>query len=262
MTEKPTREIQLSVELDATPDDVFRAVTEGTEVAKWLAPEARSTPPTGGNKARLWISWGGGMEAEKEIEIYDHPTHIRHESGKNAETKAPLYADWLIEARDGGTTTLRLVHSGFSVGADWDDDFDSHARGWKLMLQNLRHYFARHKHAPASHLAFMTKVESSRVSLWGALVAKLGLATEPKVGDAFRFTTASGETVTGVVDFASGSSDLGLVVRDYDDALLRFTMMGKPDGASTFVFGYAIAYGANQARAKELVDAGTRAVAP
>lgn len=256
MTSKKTRDIQLSVELDASPEDVFRAVTEGTEVAKWLAPEARSTPPQGDKKATIWISWGEGMSAEKEIEIYDAPNHVRHESGKNAETNAPLYADWLIEASGGGKTTLRLVHSGFSVGADWDDDYDSHERGWKLMLQNLKHYFVRHKHEPTVHTPFMAKAASSRLSLWTALLGKLGLSATPKSGDAFRLGD-----LTGVVDLVSDKHEIGLVVREYDDALLRFTLMGKANGDSTFVYGYVIAYGAQRERASELVAAGTGAVA-
>ena len=62
MNKKNTRDIQLSVELDASPEDVFRAVTDGTEIAKWLAPEARVTPPDGGKKGTIWVSWGEGME--------------------------------------------------------------------------------------------------------------------------------------------------------------------------------------------------------
>jgi uncharacterized protein YndB with AHSA1/START domain len=258
-TPKHTRDIQLSVELDASPEDVFRAVTEGTEIAKWLAPEARSTPPQGGRKASVWISWGEGMSAEHELEIYDAPKHVRHPSGKNAETKAPLYADWLIEAREGGKTTLRLVHSGFSVGADWDDDYDAHARGWMLMFQNLRHYFARHPHEPTVHVPFMSSVDSSRGSLWNSLLGKLGFSGSPKIGDSFRLTTAKGDVVTGVVDLVSDTRDLALVVRGYDDALLRFTLSGKVDAPSTFVYGYVIAYGAERERASELVAAGNSA---
>lgn len=259
MTNQNTRDIQLSVELDASPEDVFRAVTEGTEVAKWLAPEARSTAPEGGQKGRIWVSWGEGMSAEHEIEIFDAPKRVRHPSGKNAETKAPLYADWSIEARDGGKATLRLVHSGFSVGADWDDDYDAHARGWKLMLQNLRHYFARHAHDPAVHLPFMSNVEVSRGSLWDALLGKLGCSAPPKVGDPFRLATPGGEVLTGVIDFVAEARDLGLVVREYDDALLRFTLSGKADARATFVYGYAIVYGAERERARELLAAGSSA---
>src|SRR5262245_56076946 len=239
MTEKKTRDIHLSVDLDASPEDVFRAVAEGTELAKWLAPEARSTPPEGGKKGSVWISWGEGMSAEHEIEIYDPPKRIRHPSGQSG-TKAQLYAEWTVEPGKGGKTTLRLVHSGFSASADWDEEYDAHKRGWELMLQNLRHYFARHAHEPAAHLPFMSNVESPRGSLWKALLGTLGLSATPKAGDSFRFTTPNGDVLTGVVDLVTDVHDIGLVVREYDDALLRFTLGGKADKPSTFVYGYVI----------------------
>jgi uncharacterized protein YndB with AHSA1/START domain len=260
MTRPATRDIELTVELDASPEDVFRAVTEGTELAKWLAPEARSTAPEGEKNATIWISWGEGMSVEHEIEIYDSPKRVRHPSGKNSETKAPLFADWSIEARAGGKTILRLVHSGFSVGADWDDEFEAHARGWQLMLQNLRQYFARHAHEPAVHVPFMSKVQSPRGSIWNTLLGKVGVSAAPKVGDPFRFTTPKGDVLTGVVDFVTDAHDLALVVREYDDALLRFTLAGKADGPSTFVYGYVIVYGTERERASELIAAGSSAL--
>jgi uncharacterized protein YndB with AHSA1/START domain len=260
MNKKNTRDIELSVELDASPEDVFRAVTDGTEIAKWLAPEARVTAPEGGKKGSIWISWGEGMSAEHEIEIFDAPTRLRHPSGQNGETKAPLYADWSIEAREGGKTTLRLVHSGFTASADWDDEYDAHARGWKLMLQNLHQYFARHAHEPAVHLPFVSNVESPRASIWKMLLGKLGLSGPPTVGDDFRFTTPKGDVLTGVVDLVAETRVLALVVREYDDALLRFTLEGKADALSTFVYGFVIAYGDTRARANELVTAGNSAI--
>lgn len=260
MSEKKTRDIHLSVELDASPEDVFRAVTDGTELAKWLAPEARVTPPEGGKPGRVWISWGEGMSAEHDIEVYEAPRRLRHPSGQNGETKAPLYADWSIEARSGGKTTLRLVHSGFSAGADWDEEYDSHARGWRLMLQNLRHYFARHAHEPTAHLPFMTSVEKPRAALWGELVEKVGLSPSPAVGDAFRLVTTSGEPLSGVVDLVTVGRDLGLVVREHGDALLRFTFEGKADAPSTFVYAYAIAYGPARDRAEGLLAAARAAL--
>jgi uncharacterized protein YndB with AHSA1/START domain len=261
MTKKNTRDIELSVELDASPDDVFRAVTEGTELAKWLAPGARVTPPEGEKKGTLWISWGEGMSVEHEIEIFDPPKRMRHPSGKNSETKVPLYAEWSIEAREGGKATLRLVHSGFSAGADWDNEYEAHARGWRLMLENLRQYFARHAHEPAVHLTFMSNVESPRGSIWKTLLGKLGFVAVPKVGDPFRFTTPKGDVLTGVVDHVTETNALGLVVREYDDALLRFTLEGKADAPSTFVYGYVIAYSAERERSSELVAAGSSVVA-
>jgi uncharacterized protein YndB with AHSA1/START domain len=252
-----TRDIELSVELDASPEDVFRAVTDGTEIAKWLAPEARVTPPSDGKKGTIWLSWGEGMAVEKPIEIWDAPRRMLHASGKNSETKAPLWVDWLIEAKAGGKATLRLVHSGFSTGADWDDEVESYARGWRLMLANLRHYFARHAKKPAVHVIFTAKSESPREDVWRALLSKLAFQGTPKSGDAFRITTAGPDALTGTIDLVNPARDLALVVHELDDALLRFTLEGggKSPGP-TFVYGYVIAFGdgASTGRARELAS--------
>ena len=40
--------------------------------------------------------------------------------------------------RDAGKTTLRLVHSGFGDGAEWDDLFDATRAGWAFELRGLR----------------------------------------------------------------------------------------------------------------------------
>jgi hypothetical protein len=52
--------------------------------------------------------------------------------------------------------------------------------------------------------------------------------------------------LTGVFDHLTETRALALVVREYDDALLRFTLEGKDEGPSTFVYGYVIAYGAER----------------
>lgn len=251
----PTRDITLTIELDATPEEVFRAVTDGVELAKWLAPEARVTPPEGSTPGRVWISWGEGMSAEHEIELYEAPRRLRHPSGSNSQTHAPLYADWIIEAGAGGTTTLRLVHSGFSVGADWDDEFEAHERGWRLMLQNLRHYFTRHRGADALHLPHMASVDGPRAALWARLLERVGLSTTPQVGDRFRWVGADGEVFTGAVDLVRPDRDLALVIRERDDALVRVNLEGKAAAPATFVYAYAIAYGDRREAARELLAA-------
>jgi hypothetical protein len=128
------------------------------------------------------------------------------------------------------------------------------------MLQNLRHYFARHAHEPAVHVPFMSNVESPRAPIWKTLLGKLGFSASPKVGDPFRFTTPKGDVLTGVVDLVTDTRDLALVVREYDDGLLRFNLEGKADAPSTFVYAYAIVYGAERERASELLAAGSSAI--
>ena len=195
------------------------------------------------------------MGVEKPIEIWDAPHRMRYAAGENAETKVPLWVEWSIEAKGGTTTTLRLVHSGFSASADWDDEFDAHARGWRLMLANLRHYFARHAKEPAVYLPFMAKVESPREEVWNALLSKLAFYDTPKSGEAFRIAIARADVLTGAIDLVNPARDLGLVVRELDDALLRFTLEGgvKSPGA-TFVYGYVIAFRDAAGPARELAS--------
>jgi hypothetical protein len=106
----------------------------------------------------------------------------------------------------------------------------------------------------------MSKVDSPRASIWKTLLGKLGFSALPAAGDQFRFTTPTGDVLTGVVDLVTEWRDLALVVREYDDALLRFTLEGKADAPSTFVYAYVIVYGAERGRASELLGAASGAI--
>jgi hypothetical protein len=120
------------------------------------------------------------------------------------------------------------------------------------MLANLRHYFARHAHRPAVHLPFTANPPALRETVWRALLAKLGLAGTPKSGDTFRIGSGD-EALTGTFDVVNPGRDLGLVVRELDDGLLRFTHEGGSKSPSTWLYGYVIAFGdsavADRARA-------------
>jgi hypothetical protein len=39
---------------------------------------------------------------------------------------------------------LRVVHAGFGIGAEWDEEYDGTVRGWRYKLRGLRHYLSRH----------------------------------------------------------------------------------------------------------------------
>ena len=55
--------------------------------------------------------------------------------------------EYLIEGRDGGSTVLRVVHSGL-LGDDWQDEYDALRRGWPFHLHTLREYLT---HFPGTH---------------------------------------------------------------------------------------------------------------
>ena len=61
------------IEIKATPEQVFRAITEAPEIAKWFAPIARVDPRVGGE---YFFSWGPGMEGSTTITAWDPYTHF------------------------------------------------------------------------------------------------------------------------------------------------------------------------------------------
>jgi hypothetical protein len=47
-------------------------------------------------------------------------------------------------AREGGATAVRVIHSGFREGAEWDDEYEGVASGWKIALRILKFYLENH----------------------------------------------------------------------------------------------------------------------
>ena len=72
--EKATRAVEMEVEIAAAPDMVWKAISEGDEIRRWFAPEARVTPGVGGV---IWLSWGGGVEGEGAIDIWEPGRRLR-----------------------------------------------------------------------------------------------------------------------------------------------------------------------------------------
>src|SRR5690606_40761530 len=95
-------EIRKEVVLEATPEQVWRAIATPEGQAAW------SPDPYASHE---------GLTVEQ-----DPPSRltVRTPEAPNGAFHA---FEYLIEARDGSTTVLRFVHSGF-LGDDWDAEFN------------------------------------------------------------------------------------------------------------------------------------------
>ena len=127
-----SRQQEIVIDVKATPEEVFRAVTEPEQIVKWFAPESRVDPRVGGEYI---FSWGPGMEGKTTIVAWDPYTHFGTRS-QRSETYGPkgkidtgvprsIAVDYYIEAIGDGVTRVRLVQSGFGPEAAWDDEFES-----------------------------------------------------------------------------------------------------------------------------------------
>ena len=146
------RTFDMSLEIAASPDAVWRALTEATELTRWFPLEAKVTPGKGGT---MYWGWGEGWAGESKIvewEPHRRLKLIETRQGFDADGRPlndpgqtrELAVEVTLESH-AGKTRVRLVHSGFGDGANWDDELDGISTGWQFELRGLRYYLEHHR---------------------------------------------------------------------------------------------------------------------
>ena len=217
--EAATHRIDAELALDAPPDAVWRALTEAEELMRWFPLEAEVEPEVGG---ALRLSWGEGIEGDLPITGWDPGRHLRLDwpipVPEGAEPAPDTVVDYRIEARDGGGTTLRMVHSGFPRGDEWDDIFDSHRRGWRFELRSLRQYLTHHRGKDRRVARIQRSIAPLDASAaWTLLWSEAGLGTggAPGAGP-YGLELPSGHRIAGRVMVVEPPTDLGATVEAVD----------------------------------------------
>jgi uncharacterized protein YndB with AHSA1/START domain len=194
------RRLEKRVELDATPDEVWRAIATGPGIATWFVPH-EVEPREGGTVEQ---DYGGGFTTRGRVTAWEPGHRFAYGGFEQAGDGSPDYAyEFLVEGRDGGGTVLRFVQSGFLDGADWDDEYDSFDAGWSLFLGNLRSYLRHFPGLPARNAVAMSYTAGKARDIWPEVHRALGLAGHPSVGDVVTLAPAGPAPITGVVDVAN-----------------------------------------------------------
>ncbi|MFQ5695616.1 MAG: SRPBCC domain-containing protein [Terriglobia bacterium] len=133
--------------------------------------------------------------------------------------------DFYLEAR-GGKTVLRLVHSGFGRGPDWDEEYDGIRRGWRAELRALRHYLELHRGTPRLVAWARTATPLPPEEAWKRLLSPQGLLRQGTLanlreGDRYSITAATGDALQGVVQVLAPPKDFSASVENLNNALFR-----------------------------------------
>ena len=224
--DKPTRSHETSIEIRATPAEIWKTITEAEEIARWFAPEASVTPGVGG---KYFISWGAGMEITHKIVTWEPNQHL----GTEAETpRAPkaapeslaiLAVDYYIQAKDGGTAIHRVVNSGFPNDAAWDGEFDGTKHGWPVFLRVMKHAIEVHKGKKSFQASLFEPFageNNTQQTAWTHLHDQ-GLPTMGQLS----------------VDSAREPQELVVISKDWNDALVWFTISKSFIAASLITYG-------------------------
>lgn len=169
--QEETRAAEGQVEVGATPERVWQALTDAGELVRWFPLDARVEPGLGGN---MYLSWLNEFAATTEIQVWDPPRHLRtawtfHDEGPSQVT------DYYIETQ-GGRTVVRAVTSGFPMDPSWDGWVEGTNRGWAFELRSLKHYLERHAGEPRHVVYLRRRIPISNEEAWLRLSGDRDLA--------------------------------------------------------------------------------------
>ena len=223
------RVLDLTIDIDATLEEVWKALTTGEGIARWFAPYASVTPGEGGSAS---IGWDPKEMWETPITAWEPQRRMQTASDMPSKDgrMVRLAVDYYLDVQ-GGRVRVRLVHSGFD-DSSWDDYIDGLDAGWSFFLFNLKHSLERHPGvdrvqqfarfrttAPAGedHPVFGTK----------------GLRVQPAIGglqpgDACRLTLGSVD-VDATVAVRHAPRTVAFVVPAWNDALLLVEREGMKE---------------------------------
>jgi len=207
--------IECSVEIEATTEEVWEAITVGRQLDGWWIGAPNEVEPRLGGKVRQNF---GGAISESTITAFDPPHHFKDE-GTPGDDGVVHALEFMIEGRS-GTTTVRFVHSGF-LGDDWESEYDALSEGDPMYLHQLAEYVRYFRGRPVSIVEHFQPGITERDAAMSILRDAIGLGEASAVGDAVRVEPASLGPVEGTVDYLSGS----MVGLRTDDALYRFAFI-------------------------------------
>jgi uncharacterized protein YndB with AHSA1/START domain len=137
-----TRSHETRIEIAAPIEEVWKALTEASEIARWFAPNIKVEPGVGGI---FLADWGPGIEWKTAIEVWEPNRHLRLAETREQPEPCRLLQDYFLEV-EGGKTVLRLVHSGFGTSAEWDNEYEGTRGGWPVCFFRLKHGLEHPQH--------------------------------------------------------------------------------------------------------------------
>ena len=71
---KPPRTFTAAIDINATPDEVWRALTDAGELVRWFPLQARVTPGAGG---KMFWGWDNHWAWESDIDVWEPGKRLR-----------------------------------------------------------------------------------------------------------------------------------------------------------------------------------------
>ena len=190
------RSVELEFEVPGTPEQVWQAIATGPGISSWFVPAEVEEREGGAIVFHL-----GVMDSSGVVTAWEPPRRFAYEERDWGENAPPLATECLVEARSGGTCVVRLVHSLFASGDEWDDQMESFEAGWPPFFDVLRLVLTHFAGRPSSSFRLMNPAGRPEPEAWDALAGALGLQNAAR-GE--RRTAPGAPPFSGLVERAAG----------------------------------------------------------
>jgi uncharacterized protein YndB with AHSA1/START domain len=207
------RSVEVEVEVPGTPEEVWQAIATGPGISSWFVPAEFDLRD--GKPVALSLNFGPGMASRSEVTAWDPPRRWAAQSAGWLPGSPPIANEWTVEARAGGSCTVRIVHSLFASVDDWDGQLEGTESGWPAFFRTLQLYLTHFRGQGSAVMKWMSPVAGTEAQAWTTLTLALGL-TGLSVGQRCA-APADAPAFSGVVEYLSQSPY---------DALLRVEQPG------------------------------------
>jgi uncharacterized protein YndB with AHSA1/START domain len=173
--------MDISFELPGSPEQVWEAIATANGISSWFLPTEMEEREGGA----FCIYMGDHGSSAGTVTGWDPPHRLVIEepdwaalTGHDPASVTPMITEFVIEARSGGTCSLRVVTSAFGSGADWEQEcFTSMEMHWRPYFDNLGRYLTSFPGQKVTSLSAGADVPGTLDGVWDALRLSLGAGT-------------------------------------------------------------------------------------
>lgn len=178
--ESGNRFVQVEVEVNGTPEQVWDAIATGPGVSAWFVPTTVEEKVGGA----VLASFGPGMDSVSTITEWDPPAKFVADSRDDMGPEGPTIAtEWTVEAKSGDMCVVRVVHRWFADSDKWDKQIEGYEGGWPGFFRILRMYLTYYPGQKSKAFQLTGFAAVPKGEAWKSLADKLGLPAASKVGD-------------------------------------------------------------------------------
>jgi len=195
------RIIRAEIHTSATPLQAWEAWADPEKIAGWFVDRAAGEAKPGGIMTWFFDDFGYQLPY-KVVDAIPGSLFV-------LKWDPPQGSSGILEvriAREGGATVVRLINSGFSEDAKWNEEYEGTDSGWRMALallkEYLENYFGRSKKTllilrPASYVHEQLReyfLDAAKLSQWLTTSGRIG-----KPQESCELVLRGGAKVTGGV---------------------------------------------------------------